>query len=241
MAARGVDRVLVAVDVVGLRGRPNRLVDGRQRLPIEPIDIPQQGQKIPPRPHQRFRDSGTAFVTVGNPDARVPPGDSIQRLPNPRLTLTLGPQAKLPVREVLPPHRREHSLEHRQRWVGDRRDDRDLGARARATGRLRKPAQDREGYRRDRMSQESARTAIDVVIVNWNTAEAAIEAADAYLAPRPSSARATVAITRRTRAAGSRRREAAQEKRGSRRTRRTSGTERQPISPFAMEPPGWSV
>jgi N-acetylglucosaminyl-diphospho-decaprenol L-rhamnosyltransferase len=43
------------------------------------------------------------------------------------------------------------------------------------------------------MSQESARTAIDVVIVNWNTAEAAIEAAGAYLRSDDVEARVTVA------------------------------------------------
>jgi N-acetylglucosaminyl-diphospho-decaprenol L-rhamnosyltransferase len=43
------------------------------------------------------------------------------------------------------------------------------------------------------MSQESARTAIDVVIVNWNTAEAAIEAAGAYLRSDAVETRVTVA------------------------------------------------
>jgi N-acetylglucosaminyl-diphospho-decaprenol L-rhamnosyltransferase len=43
------------------------------------------------------------------------------------------------------------------------------------------------------MSPETARTAIDVVIVNWNTAEAAIEAADAYLRSDAVDARVTVA------------------------------------------------
>jgi N-acetylglucosaminyl-diphospho-decaprenol L-rhamnosyltransferase len=39
-----------------------------------------------------------------------------------------------------------------------------------------------EGYRRVRMSRGATPTAVDVAIVNWNTAEAALEAADAYLA-----------------------------------------------------------
>ncbi len=43
------------------------------------------------------------------------------------------------------------------------------------------------------MSQGTARTAIDVVIVNWNTAEAAIEAAKAYLRSDSVEARITVA------------------------------------------------
>ena len=43
------------------------------------------------------------------------------------------------------------------------------------------------------MSQGTARTAIDVVIINWNTAEAAIEAARAYLASDSVEARVTVA------------------------------------------------
>jgi N-acetylglucosaminyl-diphospho-decaprenol L-rhamnosyltransferase len=42
------------------------------------------------------------------------------------------------------------------------------------------------------MSQGTARTAIDVVIINWNTAEAAIEAAKAYLASDSVEARVTV-------------------------------------------------
>jgi N-acetylglucosaminyl-diphospho-decaprenol L-rhamnosyltransferase len=42
------------------------------------------------------------------------------------------------------------------------------------------------------MSQGTARTAIDVVIVNWNTAEAAIEAARAYLRSDSVEARVTV-------------------------------------------------
>lgn len=43
------------------------------------------------------------------------------------------------------------------------------------------------------MSQGTARTAIDVVIINWNTAEAAIEAAKAYLASDSIEARVTIA------------------------------------------------
>jgi N-acetylglucosaminyl-diphospho-decaprenol L-rhamnosyltransferase len=43
------------------------------------------------------------------------------------------------------------------------------------------------------MSPETARTAIDVVIVNWNTAEAAIEAAETYLRSDSVEARVTVA------------------------------------------------
>jgi N-acetylglucosaminyl-diphospho-decaprenol L-rhamnosyltransferase len=43
------------------------------------------------------------------------------------------------------------------------------------------------------MSQGTARTAIDVVIVNWNTAEAAIKAAEAYLRSDSIEARVTVA------------------------------------------------
>ncbi|MFP5387965.1 MAG: glycosyltransferase family 2 protein [Thermoleophilia bacterium] len=43
------------------------------------------------------------------------------------------------------------------------------------------------------MSQGTARTTIDVVIVNWNTAEAAIEAAEAYLRSDSVEARVTVA------------------------------------------------
>lgn len=43
------------------------------------------------------------------------------------------------------------------------------------------------------MSPETPRTAIDVVIVNWNTAEAAIEAAAAYLRSDRVEARVTVA------------------------------------------------
>lgn len=42
------------------------------------------------------------------------------------------------------------------------------------------------------MSPETARTPIDVTIVNWNTAEAAIEAADAYLRSDLVEARVTV-------------------------------------------------
>jgi len=42
------------------------------------------------------------------------------------------------------------------------------------------------------MSPGTARTAIDVVIVNWNTAEAAIDAAKAYLQSDPVEARVTV-------------------------------------------------
>jgi N-acetylglucosaminyl-diphospho-decaprenol L-rhamnosyltransferase len=42
------------------------------------------------------------------------------------------------------------------------------------------------------MSQGTARTAIDVVIINWNTAEAAIEATKAYLASDSVEARMTV-------------------------------------------------
>jgi hypothetical protein len=42
------------------------------------------------------------------------------------------------------------------------------------------------------MSQGTARTAIDVVIINWNTAEAAIEATKAYLASDSVEARVTV-------------------------------------------------
>jgi N-acetylglucosaminyl-diphospho-decaprenol L-rhamnosyltransferase len=38
-----------------------------------------------------------------------------------------------------------------------------------------------EGYRRVRMSRGATPTAVDVAIVNWNTAEAALEAARAYL------------------------------------------------------------
>jgi len=43
------------------------------------------------------------------------------------------------------------------------------------------------------MSQGTARTTIDVVIVNWNTAKAAIEAAEAYLRSDSVEARVTVA------------------------------------------------
>ena len=43
------------------------------------------------------------------------------------------------------------------------------------------------------MSQGTARTTIDVVIVNWNTAEAAIEAAKAYLRSDSVEAQVTVA------------------------------------------------
>ncbi len=43
------------------------------------------------------------------------------------------------------------------------------------------------------MSRETAPTPIDVVIVNWNTAEAAIEAAEAYLRSDSVEARVTVA------------------------------------------------
>jgi N-acetylglucosaminyl-diphospho-decaprenol L-rhamnosyltransferase len=42
------------------------------------------------------------------------------------------------------------------------------------------------------MTPDSAKTAIDVVIVNWNTAEAAIEAANAYLRSEAVEARVTV-------------------------------------------------
>ena len=42
------------------------------------------------------------------------------------------------------------------------------------------------------MSQGTATTAVDVVIVNWNTAEAAIEAAKAYLRSDSVEARVTV-------------------------------------------------
>ena len=123
-----VDLVLVGVDEVGLRGQPKCAVDGRQRLPIEPIGIPEQAHKVAAGHPQSLRyRCCTTFVALTDPDARVLARGSIQPLANPRTRAIVDAETKLPLREVLPPHRSEHFLEHRRRWIGDRPDNREPG------------------------------------------------------------------------------------------------------------------
>jgi len=125
-----VDLVFVGVDVVGVGGGRDCLVDECQRVGVERVVVVEQGEELAFGELHRVVRGGDDAAVLGpeaDPHAGVLGLRPLEDLAHVRLLRAVVDEDVLPVVEALPPNRTEHRFEYRGRRFVDGGEDGEAG------------------------------------------------------------------------------------------------------------------